>query len=123
MKAHVNDVEDLHISEYQLMNWFKAQGGRDKSPKEKPHLTADMKRARKKWCEDEKARIAEHGPDFHACFLDEKWFYTTSRRRRVKILPPGEGEDPNEVRPWIPTTRSRRNSTKVSEHMMCAFEK
>ena len=114
MKAHVDDVEDLRILEYQLMNWFKAQGGADRSPKEKPYLTDDQKRARKKWCQDEKGHIAEHGPDFHACFLDEKWFYTTSRRRRIKILPPGENEDPNEVRPWIPTTRSRRNSTKVS---------
>ena len=46
------------------------------------------------------------------CFIDEKWFYTTSRRRRLKILPAGDGEDPDKVAPHIPTTLSRRNSIK-----------
>ena len=97
-----------------VMRWFKQQGGKEKSPKEKPFLTEDQKKARKKWCEDEKARMTEAGKEFYACFLDEKWFYVTSRRRKLKILPAGQGEDPIEVAPHIPTTRSRRFPVKVS---------
>ena len=93
--------------------WFKAKGGKEKSPLEKPYLTEDQKKERKKWCEDEKARIAQYGDQYYACFLDEKWFYTTSRRRRVKHLPPDEDEDPKEVAPKQPTSISRRFSTKV----------
>ena len=45
-------------------------------------------------------------------FLDEKWFYTTSRQRRVKVLPKGEAE---EVEPTYlsPKIRSRRYPVKV----------
>jgi len=53
------------------------------------------------------------GEDFHAVFLDEKWFYLSSRRRKIKILPPGPGEDPDEVAPHMPTAISRRHALKV----------
>ena len=96
-----------------LYRWFKTQGGTEKSPKEKPYLTEDQKRERKKWCEEQKKLMQEKGKRFYACFLDEKWFYITSRRRRIKILPPGPGEDPAEVAPHIPTAISRRHALKV----------
>ena len=75
-----------------VWRWFKQQGGKEKSPREKPYLTEDQKNERKKWCEDEKLRMSEYGDQFYACFLGEKWFYTTSRRRKLKVLPPGPDE-------------------------------
>ena len=62
-----------------LYRWFKANKGQEKLPKEKPYLTEDQKKERKRWCECEKYRMELYGGEFYACFLDEKWFYTTSR--------------------------------------------
>ena len=99
----------IRYNKTSLHRWFKSQGGKDKSAKEKPFLSADQKRERKKWCHKEKKQKADAGSNFHACFIDEKWFYTTSsRRRRLKILPAGDGEDPDKVAPHIPTTLNRR---------------
>ena len=101
--------------------WFQKQGGHEKSPKEKPYLTQDQKDQQKLWCEDEKAGKAYWGDNFYACFLDEKWFYTTSRRQKIKILPPRPGEDADKVDPHIPTARSRRYPIKVSAHCFYLF--
>ena len=96
-----------------LYRWFHQHGGKEKSPLEKPYLTKDQMKARKKWCKFEKNRMAEWGKNFYCCFLDEKWFYTTSRRRKVKVLPPGPGEDADAVAPPPLTTVSRRHAIKV----------
>ena len=45
-------------------------------------------------------------------FLDEKWFYTTSRRRVMKVLPKAEHE-PREPKYRKPKMRSRRYPVKV----------
>ena len=99
------------------MCWVKQQGDKEKSPKEKPFLTEDQKQACKKWCEDEKARLAKEGKDFYACFLDKKWFYVTSQRRKLKLLPAGPNEDPIAIVPPIPTARSRCFPVKVAVHV------
>ena len=104
-----------------LYRWFKKSGGEDKSPKEKPYLTEDQKRERKQWCEDVKKLMAERGNNFYACFLDEKWFYITSRRRRIKVLPAGQGEVAADVAPVIPTAISRRHAMKVG--ISCVYMK
>ena len=57
--------------------------------------------------------MEERGEEFYACFLDEKWFYTTSHRRKIKILPPGPGEDPAAVAHVPLTAVSRRHAIKV----------
>ena len=63
-----------------VYRWFKRLDGKLKSSKEKPMLTPEMMKDRKKWCKDMKKLIEEHGSkNFYACFLDEKWFYITSR--------------------------------------------
>ena len=81
---------------------------------EKPYLTKDQMKARKKWCGFEQKRMRELEEDFYCCFLDEKWFYTTSRRRKVKILPPGPGEDATAVAPPPLALVSRRHAIKAS---------
>ena len=48
------------------------------------------------------------GGNFYACFLDEKWFYITSRRRKMKLLCAQAGESEEHVSDKVPTTRSRR---------------
>ena len=97
-----------------LMRWFHQQGGTLKSPMEKPYLTAEQKKKRKEWCEAEKGRMGRYGRRFFACFLDEKWFYTTSRRRKIKYLPPGPGESAADcIGQQAPTAVSRRHALKV----------
>jgi len=98
----------------QLWRWFVQNKGRETAATTKPYLTTDQKKARKEWCMRIKSLIAEHGNNFYCCFLDEKWFYTVSRRRKVKFLPPIDGEDENKIRPWKPRLVSRKNDIKVS---------
>jgi hypothetical protein len=50
------------------------------------------------------------------CFLDEKWFYTVSRRKKIKWLPPTKEElqaDKSLERPKAPKVVSRRHTVKV----------
>ena len=56
-------------------------------------------------------------PTAPVAFLDEKWFYTTNRRRRIKKLPLTEAEknsEENKVPMYRrPKIRSRRYPVKV----------
>ena len=116
MNSKAKGMASMPQTKFNSMNvwcWFRQQGGKEKSPKEKPFLTPDQKKAHKFWCEEEKARMANLGKDFYACLLDEKWFYVTFWRRKLKILPTGEGEDSKEVAPHIRTTLSRHFPTKA----------
>ena len=49
------------------------------------------------------------GREFYAVYLDEKWFYICSGRRKMKMLPLLPGETP----PPTPKSISRRNALKV----------
>jgi hypothetical protein len=102
---------DLPLSRGIVYRWFRDVGGKEKSPKPKPYLTDDQKRGRKRWCETEKERMDEDGGNYYACFLDEKWFYTQSLRRKIKYLPAMVGEEGVEYE--VPRTISRRNVAKV----------
>ena len=114
-KANIDYINmSLKMNKINLFRWFKTHGGHEKSCTPKPLLTAEMKKERVKWSKNQKALIKKYGKAFYACFLDEKWFYTTSRRRKRKVLPPGPDEDPKEVQPFQPTTVSCRNVCKVS---------
>ena len=104
---------DTKFNKDYLRKWFMSQGGQEKSPIEKPYLSKVQKQERKRWCIREKRRLRRLGKSFHACFPKVKWFYTTSRQRKIKVLPPGPHENPEEVRPVVPTTVSRRNVIKV----------
>ena len=54
-----------------VYRWFKQLGGKDKSPKEKPALTLDMKRRCITWCNDMKDLIKEHCNECYVCFLNK----------------------------------------------------
>ena len=78
MKSAVPGEErpTISISRYQLAKWFKQQGGKEVSPIEKPLLTDDHKRKRKRWVVDCFSLLTN--PLSPVAFLDEKWFYTTN---------------------------------------------
>ena len=63
--------------------------------------------------EREKARMQQYGRQFYRYILDEKWFYTTSQRRKVTYLPPSPSGIPEEVTPAISTTVSSRDIIKM----------
>ena len=50
--------------------------------------------------------------DFVYCFLDEKWFYTTSRRKKMKILPRATWEAEVEAKIVLPKVHSRKHTSK-----------
>ena len=96
----------LSLHKLQVYRWFRKNGGKEISAKEKPLLTKQHKKDRLKWIQDWAALLSD--PSTPVCYLDEKWFYTTARRRKIKLLPPGPGEDESRMRSIIrPKIRSR----------------
>jgi hypothetical protein len=101
----------LALSRRQLAQWFQDQGGKETSAIEKPLLTTEHKKNRVAWAREWFDLFCD--PTAPVAFLDEKWFYTTNRRRRLKILPSTADEAkqvPGYKRPRI---RSRRYPVKV----------
>jgi hypothetical protein len=101
----------ISISRRQVADWFKRLGGKEVSPIEKPLLTTDHKRKRVEWARKWFDLLAD--PTKPVAFLDEKWFYTTNRRRRLKILPTTDDENGRVRPPRRPRIRSRRYPVKV----------
>ena len=60
------------------------------SPKEKPLDTSDHKAKRKMWVKEWYTLLTDKF--VNVAILDEKWFHTTKRRRKIKKLPLGENE-------------------------------
>lgn len=108
-----DEYPDLQLTAAHLRRHFRRSQGKLKSPMEKPYKTDDQNRETLEWVQNTKALKQEYGRDFHVCFLDEKWFYTTSRRRKIKVLPAHELEDPSVVPSYTRTCISRRHPTKV----------
>ena len=103
----------LSLSRKQVADWFKEQGGKEVSSIEKPLLTKQHKELRARWARDNWNILTD--PKKPVCFADEKWFYTTNRRKTLKVLPESDkekasGDVPRYSRPKI---RSRRYPVKV----------
>lgn len=101
----------ISISRKQLSDWFIASGGKEMSPVEKPLLTTQHRAQRLDWARQWFDLLVDSTQP--VAFLDEKWFYTTNRRRRMKVLPTTDddrGRIPPAKRPRI---RSRRYPVKV----------
>ena len=101
---------ELHLHYKQVYEWWKEQGGTEKSAFEKPRLTDEHKKQRAQWVIDN-VRFLED--DFPVCYLDEKWFYTVTRRRKIKILPHATHEPIGADFVKRPKTRSRRFPIKI----------
>ena len=79
----------------QLNWWFIANGGTEISAKEKPLDNIIHCLERKKWAIEKYGLLTN--PLAHVAYIDEKWFYRTNRRRKIKKLKLGkyeaEGDD------------------------------
>ena len=109
---------NLGFSKYHFWVFFNKYGGKLRSPTTKPTLTAKQKKLRLNFVTDVTQKLQNHKKSptrypYYYCFLDEKWMYTTSRRKKLKILPPADFEDPEEVAIKQPKTRNRRFPCKV----------
>ena len=103
----------LHFTPYHFWKWFYKHGGKVLCSVTKPRLTPEHIKNRylfgKKWVQKLKD---EHGKIYY-CFLDEKWFYTSSRRKKLKILPKAPFESDEDAFVHKPKARSRRFPCKV----------
>ena len=102
---------DLGLTMYHFVQFFNECGGSYIAHTSQPLLTREQKQARMDWV-SEILKLMENN-EFFLCFLDEKWFYATTRRRRYKILPPGPGETLQDAFVRMPKCPSRRFPTKV----------
>ena len=68
--------------------------------------TTDHKNRRLKWCRDHYVKLTSY--TYHVAYLDEKFFYTTSRRKKIKRLPKGKHEKNGADKLVRPKMRSRR---------------
>jgi len=113
------DKPALSMSRATIRKWFLKLGGKQKRVVERPIITPLRKIERVKWCTDRKQQVESDEP-FYMAFLDEKWFYVRSRRRKMKHLPLGEHEQAGaNVLPMV-RTASRRFPTKVCHQLIVA---
>ena len=83
------------------------------APTTKPRLTDEQKLGRVVWAQQLLNMIESGGQELHYCFLDEKLFYTTSCRKKYKILPKASFETKEEAHLSMPKLRSCRYALKV----------
>jgi hypothetical protein len=106
----------LTMNRNSVHRWFKKNNGKTKKQSYWPILSPERKEKRKEWATfwlDKIQHARDSGVPLYIAFLDEKWFYIYSRRKRAKILPPGLGE--TEEDSFLPTIRvaSRQHAEKV----------
>ena len=99
----------ITLHPFQLYRWWKKCGGKEKSSIEKPKLTKEHCKQRLEWIE-KWAKITTD-PNMPVAYLDEKWFYTTSRRRKIKLLPLSSHEEKNTAN--LIALRDSENSPKI----------
>ena len=101
----------LKMSKHHFWKFFYLHSGKLKQPITKPRLTREHVQKRlafaHKWIE----KLQQGG--IYVCFLDEKWFYTSSRRKKLKMLPRAMFETEQQSFTAKPKLRSRRFPVKV----------
>jgi hypothetical protein len=104
----------LSMSKFHFYTFFSIFNGKYQSPTTKPRLTTKHIEARLDWALHWNKLSRLPNSKKHLVFLDEKWFYTSSRRRKQRILPPHplteRSEDAFVAKKKV---RSRRFPTKV----------
>jgi hypothetical protein len=118
--------DTVKLSAGQIWRWFLSLKGKYKANISQPLLTEEKKVQRVGWAETCLYQLSEHelwvlhqtqlhnhqhfqiqhvvpavGQPYWVVFLDEKWFYTVTRRLKNKVLPLGPGEEPGADR--LPT--------------------
>merc|ERR1712032_509552 len=100
----------ISLHREQVRNWFREQGGKEYSAKEKPLDTDEHKRKRLEWIRKWQSKLRD--PNTHLCYLDEKFFYVTNRRRKIKRLPLDADEKEGCDSLATPKMRNRRYPVK-----------
>lgn len=104
----------LKLSAYHFRHFFQFFEGKFSSHTTKPRLNDVHVKARLRWALKWKEwlRLPQHHR--HCVFLDEKWFYITSKRRKLRKLPPHPlTETIEDAFVPQPKTLSRRYPLKV----------
>ena len=104
---------NLGFNTYHFWNFFHKNDGRLIHSSSKPRVTDKQKEERVAWCKQMKELMAEFGKEFYIAFLDEKWFFSNSRRKFTKILPRAEFESEEDAFVPTPRVRNRRFPVKV----------
>jgi hypothetical protein len=111
---YCNIRSQLSLSKHHFYTFFNLFKGKYQSPTTKPRLTTEHIEKRLEWALKWSEYKNLPSSKKHFCFLDEKWFYTSSRRRKQRILPPHplteSSEDAFVAKKKV---RSRRFPTKV----------
>jgi hypothetical protein len=107
----------LSLTKYTFNVFFSDNGGKIKETVIRPRLTDNHKSERLEFCVMCKDKVKcskdKEGKEFYYCFMDEKWFYIFTSRKKTKNLPPAPGENFDEVFIVARKVRSRRFVTKV----------
>ena len=90
-KAATEDVfPHMQLSRDKLKRWFKDMKGKELKKSTKPYLTEEQKAACVRYCNRIQA-LQREGRTI--TYLDEKWFYPHSRRKKHNYLPRQPFED------------------------------
>ena len=104
----------LKMTKHHFEVFFENFEGKIMEPTTKPHLTlehiSDRLKFAIKWKRKLRSVLAK---GCVVCFLDEKWFYVTSRRKKMKYLPAHFTEDAATIFLHRPKQRSRSFPVKV----------
>ena len=107
----------LRLTKYTFDSFFQENKGVIREPKVKPRLTDDHKSKRVVFVVEVKLLLKGNKEAtkvrFYFCFIDEKWFYIFTNRKKNKYLPPGPGEKASDVYPPDRKVRSKRFVTKT----------
>ena len=104
---------NLMITAYAFRSFFNCNREYYTKLSSKPRLTKCQIKERVKFCTKYKELIKDK--EYYYCFLDEKWFYCSTLRKKYKILPPNYkiGETMKDAYVPLPRVRSRRHPCKV----------
>jgi hypothetical protein len=104
----------LSMTRHHFYKFFGIFNGKYNSPTTKPRLTDKQKKQRLDWAIHWNKLKRKPASQKHFCFIDEKWFYTTSKRRKQRILPQHPiTETAADAHVSKKKLRSRRFATKV----------
>ena len=110
-RVETEERMSLSLNRRHINKWFIDNGGKFISPLEKPLDSEEHCLKRIDWV------IKYYGlltnPYCPVCYIDEKWFYRVNRRRKLKILPKGKGEDNDTSLPSKQKMLSRRFPIKT----------
>ncbi len=108
--ATMEDRPSLRMNKFNLLRWFKKNKGIEKRTVHRPILTNEHKIARL-----QHAELIQnlHRQGKTICYLDEKWFYCFSRRKKQKYLPRAAFEEEGADRMRIRRVVSRSHPAKT----------